>query len=498
MRICVHSTYRTVRLDCNKTALRGILLSLFSLGGYDLIKENQRTLNQLNGLTDVLMFFPAMIGAYFIRFILFQGESGHIGLPYYLWTVVVTIPIYWLLYSLMGLYDSFRSRNFLSEFSLLLRCNALIFGLTLAFLFIFKEFHLSRWTLFIFFLLSTCGIALKRWALRRLLRRLREEGYNLKHVLLIGNGEAARSYTDALEKDRSLGFCIAGYLAARDTLPALTYLGGYSALNHVLPRLKPDEVVIALDAKEYELLPDIIAACEKDGTKVSLIPFYNKYLPAHPQIDEVGNVSLVNLRRIPLDNIGNAFIKRATDIVGALILIVLSSPLMLIAAIGVKLSSPGPILFRQERVGLNKKTFCMYKFRSMRVNTTQTTGWSTNTDPRKTRFGSFIRKFSIDELPQFFNVLRGDMSLVGPRPELPYFVEQFKESVPLYMVKHQVRPGITGWAQVNGFRGDTSIKGRIEHDIYYIENWTFLFDIKILLMTITRGFINSEKLQTGK
>lgn len=216
-------------------------------------------------------------------------------------------------------------------------------------------------------------------------------------------------------------------------------------------------------------------------------------MPSRPSIDEVGDVSLVNLRHIPLDNIGNAFLKRAVDIVGSLLLILCTSPIMLFAAIGVKLSSPGPILFKQERVGLNKKPFYMYKFRSMRVNDKQNTGWSTNSDPRKTKFGSFIRKFSIDELPQFFNVLMGDMSLVGPRPELPYFVNQFKESVPLYMVKHQVRPGITGWAQVNGFRGDTSIQGRIEHDIYYIENWTLLFDIKILFMTVFK-FSNSENI----
>ena len=240
-------------------------------------------------------------------------------------------------------------------------------------------------------------------------------------------------------------------------------------------------------------MQDIIANSEKNGVKVSLIPFYTKFLPAHPVYDEIGDVSLINIRHIPLDNIGNAFIKRTMDIVGSLLLVLLTSPLMLFAAIGVKLSSPGPILFRQERVGLGKKPFYMYKFRSMRVNDQQTTGWSTNSDPRKTRFGSFIRKFSIDELPQFFNVLKGDMSLVGPRPELPFFVNQFKESIPLYMVKHQVRPGITGWAQVNGFRGDTSIKGRIEHDLYYIENWTFLFDIKILFMTIFH-FSNSEKL----
>ena len=177
-----------------------------------------------------------------------------------------------------------------------------------------------------------------------------------------------------------------------------------------------------------------------------------------------------------------------------LILIIVTSPIMLFAAIGVKLSSPGPIIFAQERVGLNKNKFKMYKFRSMRVNNTQTTGWSTNKDPRKTKFGAFIRKCSIDELPQFFNVLKGDMSLVGPRPELPHFVDKFKEEIPLYMVKHQVRPGITGWAQVNGFRGDTSIEGRIKCDIYYIENWNFFFDIKILFMTAFGGMFNKEKL----
>ena len=289
-----------------------------------------------------------------------------------------------------------------------------------------------------------------------------------------------------------LGFCIDHYLAPRDCLPGISYLGTYDAIANVLDRQNPDEVVIALEANEYTYLQGIIASSEKNGVKVSLIPFYNKFMPSRPAIDEIGGVSLVNLRHIPLDNIGNAFLKRAMDIIGSLILIVCTSPLMLFAAVGVKLSSPGPILFKQERVGLNKKPFYMYKFRSMRVNDRQTTGWSTNSDPRKTKFGSFIRKFSIDELPQFFNVLKGDMSLVGPRPELPFFVNRFKESIPLYMVKHQVRPGITGWAQVNGFRGDTSIQGRIEHDIYYIENWTVGLDIKIMFMTIFKGFINKN------
>ena len=458
-----------------------------------MIKENQKTLNQLNGLTDAVLFFPCMLLAYFIRFVVFHGEPGHIGISYYLITTLCAVPLFWLLYSLMGLYDSFRSKNFLTEFSLLLRSNLIMFGLMLAFFFVFKEFHLSRWTLFIFFALSTFAVAIKRWLLRRILRAFREKGYNIKHVLLVGCGEQARAYYQAIQRDRTLGFCVDHYLAPHDTIPGLSYLGTYEAIAKVLDRTSPDEVVIALEADEYPYLQNIINNSEKNGVKVSLIPFYTKFMPSHPVYDEVGGVPLINIWHIPLDNIGNAFLKRSLDVLGSLALIIVTSPLMLFAAIGVKLSSPGPILFKQERVGLNKKPFYMYKFRSMRVNDRQTTGWSTNRDPRKTKFGSFIRKFSIDELPQFFNVLKGDMSLVGPRPELPFFVNQFKESVPLYMVKHQVRPGITGWAQVNGFRGDTSIKGRIEHDIYYIENWTFLFDIKILLMTVFR-FTNEEKL----
>ncbi|MDR3051958.1 MAG: sugar transferase, partial [Oscillospiraceae bacterium] len=174
------------------------------------------------------------------------------------------------------------------------------------------------------------------------------------------------------------------------------------------------------------------------------------------------------------------------------------SPLLLVAVIGVKLSSPGPLLFKQERVGLNKRVFSMLKFRSMRVNHKESRGWTNDCDPRRTRFGSFLRKFSIDELPQLINVLRGDMSLIGPRPEVPYFVEQFRESISLYMVKHQVRPGLTGWAQVNGYRGDTSIEERIRHDIWYIENWSVALDLKILLMTILGGWINDEKVFTSR
>ena len=191
---------------------------------------------------------------------------------------------------------------------------------------------------------------------------------------------------------------------------------------------------------------------------------------------------------------GNAFIKRAMDIVGSLLCIALFSPIMLAAAIAVKLSSPGPLIFKQERVGLHNRTFKMYKFRSMTVQkaSEEVSKWTTKNDVRVTPVGRFIRKTSIDELPQLFNVLKGDMSLIGPRPERPFFVDKFKEEIPRYMIKHQVRPGMTGWAQVNGLRGDTSIRKRIELDLFYIENWSVSFDIRILFLTVFKGFVNKN------
>jgi Undecaprenyl-phosphate glucose phosphotransferase len=217
-------------------------------------------------------------------------------------------------------------------------------------------------------------------------------------------------------------------------------------------------------------------------------------IPSRPYLEDLDGLAVVNIRRVPLTNTGNRFIKRSIDIVGSICAIILFSPIMLIAAIGIKLTSRGPIIFKQERVGLHNKPFKMYKFRSMEVqdDSEEKKGWTTKNDPRVTRIGKILRRSSIDELPQLFNVLKGDMSLVGPRPERPLFVEKFKEEIPRYMIKHQVRPGITGWAQVNGYRGDSSIKKRIEYDLYYIENWTIILDMRILFLTIFTGFINKN------
>lgn len=458
-----------------------------------MIKENQRLLNQLNVLSDGLLILFAMLGAYWMRFGLLRGEDSISGRTYGVLAAFILV-LSLTSYAVAGLYGSYRAVRFHKEAQRLFLVTLLDTVILVAMLFVFRLEDVSRLMLTFFGGLAFFLLACKRAALRLTLRHFRRQGYNQKHVILVGDGPMAAEYLKKVRTDRDMGFLVDGYVADRRALEGQAkWIGPYDDLESILTERNPDEVVVAMPPEDFTQTGRMIGICEKTGTKLSLIPFYAAYMPSNPQVDNINGLPMINLRRIPLDNMGNAFVKRAMDIAGAMVLILLTSPLMLVAAVGVKLSSPGPILFRQERVGKDKKNFYMYKFRSMRVNAEEQTGWSRDVDPRKTKFGSFIRKCSIDELPQFFNVLKGDMSLVGPRPEVPHYVEQFKEEIPRYMVKHQVRPGITGWAQVNGLRGDTSIKLRIEHDLYYIENWNVFFDLKILLKTVTKA-VNSEKI----
>lgn len=463
-----------------------------------MIRENQQLLNRLHVLSDGMILYILLPIAFWLRFYILPGGYISVPLSQYLILGLLLTAVQLFAYAAFGLYQSFRKVRLRRELERLWMANILVMAVLLSFLFVQHYFDFSRLTLMIWFVLSTGALSCKRVVLRRSLRYFRQKGYNQKHVLLIGGSEMARTYWDTVRTDRELGYTIIGYVAAGaiEDMQELRWLGDYADLGCLLEEQHPDEAVCAISLADYGWIAEIIAACEKAGTKLSIIPFYAQYMPSNPQFDELDGIPLLNLRRIPLDNWANAFCKRAMDVVGSLVLIILTSPIMVACAIGVRLSSPGPVIFRQERVGRNKVPFFMYKFRSMRINAGETTSWSTNHDNRKTKFGAFMRKCSLDELPQFFNVLRGDMSLVGPRPEIPYYVEKFKDDVPLYMVKHQVRPGITGWAQVNGLRGDTSIKARVEHDIYYIEHWSLLFDIEILLITVFRGkFVNSEALR---
>lgn len=461
-----------------------------------MIRENQRLLNRLNVLSDGVLIYLMLPLAYWLRFHVMPNGVVTVQLTNYLRIGIVITLIQLFTYAALGLYQSSRKTRIRDEATKLLHAGLLDMLILLGWLFVGHQTDYSRWVLALFFSLSVGTLILKRIIVRKTLWRIRRSGRNQKHVLIVGNGQVARKYLATIQANRELGYQIVGYIGKRAALGFnIPYLGGYEALEKILERTQPEEVISAIEMSDYELTPHIIECCEKAGIKLSIIPFYADYMPAHPQFDDLNGIPLMNIRRIPLDNFANAFIKRTIDIIGALLMLVLGSPLLVISAVGIKISSPGPILFRQVRVGRNRKQFTLLKLRTMKLNLEEASAWSKQEDGRRTKFGSILRKLSIDELVQAVNVLKADMSLVGPRPELPYFVDQFKEEIPLYMVRHQVRPGITGWAQINGFRGDTPIKERVEHDIYYIENWSLWFDIKILLATVLHGkFINDETL----
>ncbi len=384
-------------------------------------------------------------------------------------------------------------------------CKANVIGLMLFTLILFggRSFivHLGYFStrmLLVFFALNILLLAGERLAIRLFLRSLRTNGYNQKHVLMIGYSRAAEGFIDRVSLNPEWGYHIQGILDDHKD-PGYVYkkipvLGPISHLETFLAANTLDEIVITLSIGEYANLEQIVAACEKSGVHTKFIPDYNNIIPTIPYMEDLQGLPVINIRHVPLTNVFNATVKRCVDIFGALFGITLFSPLMLITAALIKITSPGPVIYSQERIGLHNRPFKMFKFRSMEVQdpNKEKKQWTTPHDPRVTPVGRFIRKTSIDEMPQFFNILIGDMSLVGPRPERPLFVEKFKEEIPRYMIKHQVRPGLTGWAQVNGYRGDTSITKRIEHDLYYIENWSLGFDFKIMFLTIFKGFINKN------
>lgn len=459
-----------------------------------MIRENQKTLNKIQVILDLGIVVIALALAYGLRFANYEGTYLRFGS--YIPALLLLVPLHFFLYYFLGLYEPRRRKGLSFEVGKIIQANLLSTMILFTLLYLIKEIDYSRQVLIYFVVLTSILTIVERIALRAALNNIREKGYNKKHVLIIGTGRLAKRLIMALRENRYLGYEIVGIVDENTTvgksLIGVTVIGGISDLENIIMESKIDEIFITISTNNYDTFRKIIKICEKSGVRTQIVPDYARFIPAKPQIDEVDGIPLINIRHVPLDNFLKAFGKRTFDIAVSFAGLVVCLPLLLIIVIGIKLDSPGPVIFSQERVGLNKKNFMMYKFRTMKVQTTEEsdTEWTTKEDGRKTSLGNILRKTSLDELPQLWNVFKGDMSLVGPRPERPFFVEQFKEKIPRYMIKHHVRPGITGWAQVNGWRGDTSIRKRIECDIYYIENWTFMFDLKILVMTVFKGFVN--------
>ena len=423
-----------------------------------------------------------------------KKKESRVGGSYSLKKELSLVPGYLLLYYGNHLYEPKRTTVRRFEFIEIFKANVIGLVGFIVTLYLIKQIHFSREMIFLFFLLNIVLMTLSRFLIRSALHYFRRKGYNLKYILLIGYSRAAEAYIDRLNANPQWGYVVRGILD--DHIPAGTVykgvkvLGTIGNLEYILPENKLDEIAISLALTDYSDLEKIVAMCEKSGVHTKFIPDYNSLFPSNPYTEDLMGLPVVNIRNVPLSNTGNWISKRAFDILFSILAIIISSPVMLVTVIAIKATSKGPIIYKQERIGLHNKPFLMYKFRTMYVQdeSSEEKCWTTKDDPRVTKCGHWMRKSSIDELPQFFNVLKGDMSVVGPRPERPQFVEKFKEEIPRYMVKHQVRPGLTGWAQISGYRGDTSIRKRIEYDIYYIENWTFGFDMKIIFLTVFKVF----------
>jgi len=464
-----------------------------------LIKDNQKYFNRLHVVIDGFVIVAAYLLAWYLQFTFFvDDQTGKLSDKVYLSTLIVIVPGFLILYWMFQMYTPKRIQGRRVELANIIKANTTGLLLFMAASFLVKQMDFSRQMILNFVGLNIVLDTLVRNIIRKVLMDLRRSGKNLKHIILVGYSRAAEEYIDRIKQNPQWGYQVQGILDDTEeigkTYKGVPILGKNEKLPDILEKNSLDEIAITLGLSEYYKLERVVSQCEKSGVHTKFIPDYNNVIPTKPYTEDLLGLPVINIRQVPLTNTFNNFIKRIVDLVGAVAAIILFSPVMIVTAGLIKLTSPGPLIFKQERVGRHNKTFYMYKFRSMEVQKEQEEqkAWTVKNDPRVTGIGKFIRKTSIDELPQLFNVLKGEMSLVGPRPERPQFVEKFREEIPRYMIKHQVRPGMTGWAQVNGYRGDTSIRKRIEYDLYYIENWTIGLDIKILILTIFRGFVNKN------
>jgi len=429
-------------------------------------------LNKAQVCMDAGIIGAAYFFSWYLRFKsgFFVQDVGVLPAKTYFSALFLIIPGYLLLYSIFQLYMPRRVKSYRKELMDIIRANGIGFMIFILVLYFIKQEHFSRQMLCIFFFINISLEFASRYLIRTILWKMRKQGLNQKHILMIGESQMAEQYMDRLRENPKWGYQVFAHLKDEEKL------------ERILEGNELDEVVIALRAEDYGKLERIVDVCEKAGVHTKMIPDFGNVISTRPYIEDVQGIPVIHVRRVPL------------DLIGATVAIILFSPVMLLTVLVVALTEEGSVIYRQERVGLHNQVFYMYKFRSMIMQDEEKekAEWSTRNDPRITPVGKLIRRTSIDELPQLFNVLKGEMSLVGPRPERPQFVQKFRDEIPRYMVKHQVRPGMTGWAQINGYRGNTSIEKRIEYDLYYIENWTMVFDMKILILTIFKGFFDGR------
>jgi Undecaprenyl-phosphate glucose phosphotransferase len=446
-------------------------------------------------LLDGLILAGAWLAAYWLRFY-GLGLEAPLGIPsltFHLWVGAVITPVGLLVLRTFRLYRSARTARLTHELFVLAEGVAVITALAGLGSF-FARGELPRSVLVLFAIVATAGLWVSRVTLRLYLRTLRRRGRNLRHVVVVGTGEQAKRLIAKLEQHPDYGIAIRGLVAAEPGAPGATVaghpvLGTIAELSALVERTGTDFVYIALARSEWQAEEEALVQLADSTAAVRLVPDLGRAFTLNAAVEELEGMPVVLVTETPEQG-WNAVIKRTFDLLFATLGLIVLSPLLLAIAIWVRLDSPGPILYGQERVGVNGRRFRMYKFRTMRVDAEAEgeAGWTTADDPRRTRGGGTLRRLSLDELPQLWNVLLGHMSLVGPRPERPVYVDRFRASIPRYMLRHHVKAGMTGWAQVNGLRGDTPLERRIEYDLYYIEHWSLAFDLRIIALTFVRVF----------
>lgn len=463
-----------------------------------MLKEQSRLLQQSLFVVDLALIAIAWVLAWVIRFEVLTPPE-YVALSRYLEFLPGVLVIWATVFLLSGLYQPQRAQRLpLIAFAV---ARAVFFGIvaSVVAMFFYRAFAFSRLHMLLFGVISSGLLVVLRLGVYAVLRQARRRGKNLRRVLIVGAGRAGRRIAEAFRSYPWMGFEVVGFLDDAEQAQGGHVLGRTAALAEVMDRLAAegravDFVYVALPSWAAEKIERITTDAGKRLAHVALVPdLLQLDIILNHRISEVDGLPVIHLvDEAPYDF--RRAVKRAIDIGFSASVLALLAPVFALLALGVKLSGPGPVFYRQRRMGLNGHTFDMLKFRSMPAAAEAATGavWARRDDGRATPFGAFLRRTSLDELPQFINVLKGDMAIVGPRPERPVFIEQFKEHVPHYMLRHKMKAGITGWAQVNGWRGDTSIEKRIEYDLYYIQNWSLLLDLKIMWLTAFKGLVHEN------
>ncbi len=464
-----------------------------------MLKRYHNIVGGIFRLTDALVIGLVWIGSYWVRFYipLIQVTRGFPAFKKYAALAPLIIALWMTVFESMRVYQSRRILRRTHEVYLILKAHGAAMLFFIALTYLFSEYKYSRAVMLYFGVAGGICLVALRLALRNSLRALRKNGFNLRHIIGIGEGNAIETLILRTDKFPELGLRIIGLITHETSscqmIQKKPVLGHFHQLKEMIQKHHPDQLLIALPRHQYIDLDRILALLKDETIDIQLVPDIHEYVTLGCEVEDFDGLPLVNINDSPLSGWG-ALAKRSTDILISGIALVLLSPLLGFIAFAIRLSSRGPILYPQERMGLDGKTFKMLKFRSMKWNAESDTGavWAEPNDLRRTQLGSFLRSTSLDELPQLWNVFKGDMSLVGPRPERPIFVQKFRNEIPHYMLRHKVKAGMTGWAQINGWRGNTSLDRRIECDLFYIRNWSYFLDLKIITLTLWKGFINKN------